>query len=520
MASQVEASTVSAGTLFSTSRFVVPNFQREYSWTPEEEVLDFWRDVSSGLRDFNYFLGLIITTEAERDTIIDGQQRLLTLTLLANAIRLHADESGNPLISDSMRDTFLFAPNFEKQIREPRMKLISQRDETDLDALLGFKSAADLGGDTPLLRAQQFLYESLKAQRGQLSRWADYIREGIHFARFDHPTFNAAFKVYEVVNTRGKDLTPAELLKAYIIGAVDQVHRDSVHERWTAFENAVGSSATLTNFVRHVVTLDHGYVLPRDLYETVTKKYNSSTEILKFVERLESSLPAYLRIVDPWSDASDPIHASRALVMLDVLNLRTVRPLFLALILREAGPESFQRAIRVIVPRIIGGQFGTGAVERTFATLARAIYTGQDEESAWHRLELLKPDREDFERRVRESSYNKSTLHVLRAAILQKDVLPEIEGGLHLVRPRYAEWPNFSEEEFRAVGNTIGNSILTTAERRPHGTNSIEAVCNRLIPQKAQAEKIGQDEVRHWSADTVRTLNASFSKDAGKIYYD
>jgi len=66
--------------LLSSSVFEVPQFQREYSWQ-EDEVSDFWNDLSNGIESDSYFLGLIILTdEGERKHVVDGQQRLITLT--------------------------------------------------------------------------------------------------------------------------------------------------------------------------------------------------------------------------------------------------------------------------------------------------------------------------------------------------------------------------------------------------------------------------------------------------------
>lgn len=88
MESSLVASATTAGQLFSGSTFVVPPYQREYAWGTEQ-VKEFWGDLQGAVESEEYFLGLIILTEEdERRHIVDGQQRLLTLTLLANALSL------------------------------------------------------------------------------------------------------------------------------------------------------------------------------------------------------------------------------------------------------------------------------------------------------------------------------------------------------------------------------------------------------------------------------------------------
>lgn len=71
------------------NKFVIPRFQRPYTWT-EDHLSDFWNDLISS--DKSYFLGsLIFNTENKKDSgyleIIDGQQRLLTITIFCAVIR-------------------------------------------------------------------------------------------------------------------------------------------------------------------------------------------------------------------------------------------------------------------------------------------------------------------------------------------------------------------------------------------------------------------------------------------------
>lgn len=80
METPLNASATSAGALLSSNTFVVPPYQREYAWT-NDEIREFWTDLRSGLDEGSYFLGLIILTdEQSRKYVVDGQQRILTIT--------------------------------------------------------------------------------------------------------------------------------------------------------------------------------------------------------------------------------------------------------------------------------------------------------------------------------------------------------------------------------------------------------------------------------------------------------
>ena len=86
----LNASANSAGAIFSNNQFEVPQYQREYSWG-NDEIDDFWNDLKGSIEAEAYFLGLIILTkpnegDAGRKHVVDGQQRIITISLLANAI--------------------------------------------------------------------------------------------------------------------------------------------------------------------------------------------------------------------------------------------------------------------------------------------------------------------------------------------------------------------------------------------------------------------------------------------------
>ena len=70
--------------------FSVPDFQRNYSWT-DVEIRQFWQDLESVLdgQSLDHFLGPIVTLESEsgRTPLIDGQQRITTLVILASVVR-------------------------------------------------------------------------------------------------------------------------------------------------------------------------------------------------------------------------------------------------------------------------------------------------------------------------------------------------------------------------------------------------------------------------------------------------
>lgn len=531
MSAQVEASTVNAGQLFSNSYFFIPDFQRPYSWTVKDEVADFWRDLSETIDSPPYFLGLLIVT-AERDsedekTVVDGQQRLVTLTLLASALRTAALSRGKKLVADSMRDIFLMGLDYETETRMHRLTFTARADRETYEWLMSPESAKEPKlANRLMVASHKFLSDQVQAdldkhEPSRLAKWARLLSNGLTFAKFDHPDRNAAYKVYEVVNTRGKDLTPADLIKGYALGTVAADSDSGASARWEALEHPFRSlqvPAQFTQFIRHVVTLRHGYVIPRDLYQVITTKYPGAQGVERLLTELEEFLSLYQRIIDPSVDSEVPDDLVTSFAILNSLGLSTVRPTFMAVAALENHEEPLRALVRIVVTRIVAGSFGTGSIERRFADAATRIYKSKDWRAPIDDLMELMPRKRDFLEQLPQAQA-KGVLMVVRSSALQRSALPQIHGYLHQVRAKNAEdWDEFPDKAFAQIGNTVGNFFISDNERRPRGTNTPSAVKERLLPTRIE-EEVVSDADFPWTPETVEGFNNEIAATAGDVWY-
>ena len=133
METPLNATSTTAGGLLSGGRFTVPQFQREYAWD-KDEVSEFFSDLSQSLGDETYFLGLVIVTgDGSNKDIVDGQQRLLTLTLLVAALYHETRRYERKALADRLQSTFLRSIDFESDDEVPD---IIDHDVGDLGAWL------------------------------------------------------------------------------------------------------------------------------------------------------------------------------------------------------------------------------------------------------------------------------------------------------------------------------------------------------------------------------------------------
>lgn len=532
MNSQVEASTVSAGAFFSESRLLVPDFQRRYSWEPDQQISDFWRDLSKAIGSEDYFLGLVILSDRpERREIVDGQQRLVTLTILANELRLIATRLGRRLVAESIRSDFLYSMDFETEDQVSRILLTDRSDREDLRALLqaNVESDISLNAESAIHSAHAALADALAEDISRhenpalrVGQWTEFITKNVTFAVFKHPDRGAAFRVYEVINTRGKDLTPTELIKSYLIGGSDSGVRDETYARWSEIEEqltAVGAQDQLTTFVRQVVTLDRGYVIPRELYQVVTTAFSGPNGIARLLDRLQANLPTYIQMLDPTADVESTETLARAFILADALSMARFRPILLAAAQSADAESNTRQILEILIPGSITGRFSTGSIDAQFARAARRLHQDRDWEKELQKLRELEPSRDEFKIRLLRG-VNRSQALVLRSAFLQNDRLPFLHGFAHQIRPRNGEgWNGFDAEQYREVGGLIGNWVLTSMERRPQSSRTPDSVVARILPSLIASENLFEENIKQWNADKVRTFSAEVADGLTELWY-
>lgn len=530
--SQVDASTLNAGAFFADSRLVVPDYQRKYSWLPDEQIAEFWRDLSRAIGRGDYFLGLVILAEGKkRHEVVDGQQRLVTLTILANELRLIALGLGRRLVAESIRTDFLDSMNFETEEQIPRIHLTDEADRADLQMLLQATDAGAISArpQSAIHAARAELSSRLNADISghtqpalRVGQWTEFLTKNLTFAVFTHPDRSAAFRVYEVVNTRGKDLTPTELIKSHLIGSSGDPTRNETYRRWNAIENqleTVGAVDQLTTFVRHVVTLERGYVIPRDLYDEVSSNYTGAEGVQRLLEILEYFLPTYLQMIEPAADVESTEVRTRAFAIADELGAARFRPTLLAASTAADPDENFPRILRILVPGSITGRFGSGNVEAQFARSARRAYKDGDWEAEIARLKDLKPTREEFELRLTRG-VSRNQAHVLLSALFQDTALPELVGYPHQLRPRNGEhWPGFDADQYKEAGGLIANWVLTSVERRPQGSRTPGAVKAKLVDSLIDQDPRSRADIDSWTADRVKADSERFASQIAELWY-
>jgi uncharacterized protein with ParB-like and HNH nuclease domain len=317
----LNASATTAGALFSGGVFKVPPYQREYAWQGDETE-ELWKDLSKALGDESYFLGLIILThDGGRTEVVDGQQRLLTLTMLAAALQHEATSHGRQALAERLDAAFLRTIDYATDATHPRIELADERDEKTLQEILSGNPSQSTAKDSSdadsfsdlMLGAYHYIRGVLRQDLAgdpfkRLGEWTDFLTNRLYFAVFVHPDQASAYRVFEVINTRGRQLTTADLLKNYVLSqTAPGVARDEQYKEWQRIAHSFGpgGNTTFVQYIRHVVTVHAGYTLSKDLYDYLSQRARAQItppSALQLMQMLDKNLELYAQMIDPTAD--------------------------------------------------------------------------------------------------------------------------------------------------------------------------------------------------------------------------
>lgn len=541
MDTPLNASAIPAGTLFSGNTFTVPPYQREYAWD-SEDIREFWSDLSTGLDEGSYFLGLVILTDdGPSKQVVDGQQRILTITLLAASVYHAAVRAGRKALADRLRADFLATIDYETDETRPRTRLSDSRDNGTLQALIESDEDPRLTVDDPeevsarLIAASRILRDGLRDDLSpdpfkRIGSWADFLTNQVYFAVFVHPDPASAYRVFEVINTRGRELTTADLLKNYVISQAPDAQRSQRYQEWQEIARPLSPQSgpsSLVQFIRHVVTLNAGHVPPRDLFAYLADRDRQRKDkrvpptAHELMTLLQARLPLYLQMVDPTLDGpADPSWLSVFSAFQD-LGVITVRPLLMAISDADDSARGMHEVLKLVVRRIVVGNLGTGNVERRLSEAARRVTRAGNWHVALQDLDDLNPARQDFVEQCRKRSFNKATLTFLHRSVLQATLTPDDDGVLHLIRTRQATgWQGFPEDEFSYWGSTIGNTILANAGRRPKGAASWPGFQDNLLPLAlSDRDQVSLESLDRWDTEAVEARGRTLGEEAADLWY-
>ena len=192
-------STKTIENFFTGKTLVIPSYQRDYAWR-ERNVNDLFDDVEEALEvRSGHYLGTFILSQQERSApvyVVDGQQRLTTLTMLLNAL---INAIGEDSIKQHYRNTFIHHP-----VTGPKFKVLGDNEAFFRDLLAEKNPVPASDGQERLQKAYSWIRQRVNALGGQelVQQWLLCI-SNMEVLEFVEPNEGKAIRMFQSVNDRG-----------------------------------------------------------------------------------------------------------------------------------------------------------------------------------------------------------------------------------------------------------------------------------------------------------------------------
>ena len=332
----------------------LPEFQRSYSWE-KAQVATFWRDLK-GFRerfdkspvDASYFLGPIIVIESKTDiTVLDGQQRLATATILLAALRNLARElhATNPF-----QELDYFARDVQRELIEkkdttPRAYSLTLSELDEPYFLQTIKSDPPKSVK-PTIRSHQLMkaaydyfleemrlvikHKPQHSQVQELKSFREALTKGMALVAIVVEDEEDAYDIFEALNDRGLRLSVPDLVVNLLLKRCsNKSERQTVRQTWNSMIQQMGRR-DVARFLRHLWLSQFGDLKAKGLYSEIKDHLTKNkTTSIDFAQACVEACEDYLKLIE--IDKSLPKDASNDVQgLVRCLNVQNSLPLLLS----------------------------------------------------------------------------------------------------------------------------------------------------------------------------------------------
>ncbi len=418
--------------------YQIPRFQRPYSWE-KDNVVEFWADITNRA-DNEYFIGSMVVFKKQQSLfgIVDGQQRLTSLTLIFSAIRDHLKILDNEELAKGIqrlimkkdldnKDQFILQtemsyPYFHKCIQSfnnnENMTSITDEEKALRDAFELLKG---------LIRSELNDFESDKEKINYLKALRDQVvRLKVIFIELDNE--DDAYIIFETLNTRGKDLQPSDLVKNHITKLLrsETETLDRVRDKWKEMLGNIQTSKIdidINTFIYHYWLSKETYTTQKKLFKEFKNNVNSEN-VSEHLEAMLIESKYYRAIYEPtymeWTNEEENL--KRSLEALSVFKVRQPLPIVLAILAEyyatKINLKNAKKYINYIekfhfMHNAVTSQRSSGGLSSYYAKKARELRHAPDEQekvavlnNVKNKLAQDKPTYEEFELAFADLKYS------------------------------------------------------------------------------------------------------------------
>ncbi len=369
MSNLLSTNTVNFQDLIGNGRsYKVPAYQRDYSWT-DEQWEDLWLDIAE-LRpdsDKRHYMGaVVVKAESDRQfLIIDGQQRIATLTILGLSVinRLqHIAANGGPPENkeraEALRSRYIGEKDPASLTEISKLALNKHDDGFFQDYLVQLRRPIN---PRSLPKSNKLLWECFAYFEKQIAGDPGLADDGLRLAELLSEVVArrllfisiivddemSAYTVFETLNARGLELTTTDLLKNYLFSRLHSTNDlEAVQRRWERLIATVRQERFGT-FLRYHYLTKQRQIRSGRLFKIVRDEVNSPAEVIALITILEERAEVYDALGDPghslWAETPEAIPYIRELALFKVSQMT---PLLFAAF-EKLSREDFVRVLKL-----------------------------------------------------------------------------------------------------------------------------------------------------------------------------
>ena len=377
-------------------KYRVPSFQRDYAWE-EEQWEDLWNDVQELLGHpgtFHYMGALVVEAVSDREfQIIDGQQRVATLSVLALAViqRLLAlpgdaqTQAANAERASELRKRFIGEKDPASLLQSSKLFLNDTDDGFYQDYLVQLRAPVNPRG---LPKSNRLLWQCFQWFGKRLADselvdealarlLADTVARQLLFIQITVEDDISAYTVFETLNARGLELSSTDLLKNYLFSRVaTPTDLQALQRRWRHMIGTV-KHERFPDFLRYHLLCRFPQIRKQRLFKKVREEVRTSADVFALMDALEQRADLFAAMDDTaheyWLDRP----AAKPYVRdLQLFGVRQHMPLVFAAWERLSS-DDFTRVLKLLsvlsVRYTVIGALNTNELEPVYHQAAKAL---------------------------------------------------------------------------------------------------------------------------------------------------
>ena len=292
------------------TQFLIPVYQRNYDWKNEQCKQLLFDIFNSGLNDKieSHFIGSIVYLHSgpfvspSKLTIIDGQQRLTTLTILFAALHNRSIESNNLKLADSIKRKYLINEDLDSS-EKIKLRPI-KKDDKALTCVIN-NTIQEFHEFSRIIENYNYFYSNIKFENIEvimkgLQKLA-FIEVGLEKDKDDTQ------KIFQSLNSTGLDLSPADLIRNYILMGLSELMQNDIYNNyWKPIEDNClelnSNISKVSNFIRDYLTFKTNKIPNKDrVYESFKESYafNDEIELKNTLQDLKSYSSTFCKLINP-----------------------------------------------------------------------------------------------------------------------------------------------------------------------------------------------------------------------------